>query len=199
MNISNYSRIDKVSKPVSNAFKVIGKGLRKIDFMMIIIIIGLAGWIFGLFNNTTQTVEVFGLVFVTVLLIGFLVIEAEDIGRWFTFWFVVFGFAGYYFAGQLTINTIEEVTGNYMIDLKQNNNSLEYIGADNMTKTIVMSDEIMHHYNRFKDSSRFIFVKNTKTNNNIILVWLGIKYDFNKQQWISLRDKVAEKNLFTIK
>ncbi len=201
MNINNFSRTERAGGAIGSTFKFLFGWVTKINFLSIIITVGLLGWIFGLYMDFVPSLKSLGAIFLGVLFTGlFMVEDIEDhLGTWFTFWFVVFGFIGYYVKGNVPVTTTVDTNKVYMVEAVLNGSQIEYMGGDKMTKIIKIGNaEILAHYRKFKDSDRFKSVLNTRTVKNVILTFVGIDYTVKEQKWITLNDKVANKTLFTI-
>jgi len=196
MKINTFSRVDKVK----DSIKPLTELIKKIDILVIITILGLSGWLFGLYMDWANTLKIFGVIFVLSFFLAiFMVEEAKEFGILFGFMFVIFGFGGYYFEGNVTKQMDTILEESYMNDVTINGLKLEYVNGNNLTKIISLSEENMAHYNRFKDSDRFKFVKHERITKNLLLDFIGIDYLINKTTWVSLNDTKAKKDIFTVK
>jgi len=201
MEINNFSKTERVTSFFGIIFLFLFGWVKKINFLGILIAIGLLGWVFGLYMDFGQSIKVLGAVALISIGIGLLMVEeAEHILAWLTFWFVLFGFGGYYFQGNIVTKVKTPTEGVYMTDAVVEGHTIQYIGGDKMTKIIKISnDEILVHYKKFKDTDRFKAVLNTQTTRNLFLDMVNFDYPFNVYKWVTLDDTIAEKSLFTIK
>ena len=196
MQINTFSRLDKVK----NGFKPLIDLVKKIDIIVIITIFGLFGWLFGLYMDWSNTLKIFGLVMVVSFFLAiFMVEESKELGILLGFLFVIFGYGGYYFEGNITKKTNTVLKESYMQDVIIKGMNLEYVNGENLTKIITLDAENMAHYKRFKDSDRFKFIKHESLTTNLILDYMRINYIVGKSSWISLNDTKAKKDIFTVK
>lgn len=201
MEINSFSKTDRLSGAFGSIFKFLFGWVLKIDMIMIFLMLGALGWIFGMYMDFISTAKIFGFVLVGTIIIAMFVVDtAEDLGVWLGFCFVLSGLAGFWFEGNVQTSTKVNTKTAYMVDAVLTGNSIEYIGGDQMTKIITIKDaEILSHYKKFKDSDRFTYMVNTTLTKNVILNYVGIDYEVDKKQWITLHDIKAGKDLFRIK
>jgi hypothetical protein len=201
MEINSFSKIDRVGRAISSMFKFIFGWILKIDIITIFLMLGALGWMFGMYMDFYSTIKIFGFVLVGTLVITLFVVDSrDDLGILFGFCFVLSGIAGFWFEGNIQTVTNTNTTKEYMVNPVISGKSIEYIGSDEMTKIITLSDaEILAHYKKFKNSSRFTYMYNTSITKNVILDFVGVDYIVSKREWITLYDLKAKKNLFQIK
>lgn len=194
MEINSFSKTERVSN-------LLFGWVKHIDIWIVLSIIGVSGWLFGLYMDYLTTIKVFMSVFGVTLLVGIFVVEkAEEMVMWFSFWFVVFGMGGFYFEGNVMTHTSVDTEKNYIVNPTLTGNKLEYVGGNEMTKIIkITNPEMLAHYKKFKDSDRLTYMLNTNTTKNVILTFIGIDKIISQSKWVTLYDKKAKKHLFTIK
>ncbi len=201
MNINNFSRTERAGGAIGSTFKFLFGWIKHIDATNIAIYLGLFGWIFALYMDWASALQILGTSTVIVFFAGLFMIEDHEYyGGWFIWWMVVIGYSMFYFKGNIEVTIVNQSDKVYMKEAVLNGSQIEYMGGDEMTKVITLSDKsIIAHYGKFKDSDRFKpFIHKSKTT-NILLDYVGIDYIVAQNQWITLNDTVANKTLFKIK
>ena len=208
MDIKSFSRWDKFKDGIITIFLIFalpfvwlwGK-ITSINILGVVFVIGIGGWIFGLYMEPMYTLRIFVIVLICIVMTGLFITDSmNEFSIWFQLWMIVLGIAGYWFAGLIHTDIFTPTEKVYMVDKTIKGNTISYIGSDKMTKVISINNkELLAHYNRFKDTPRLETVLRERKSVNILLSLVGIKYEYDLRKSVVVRDKETKKIIFTIK
>lgn len=208
MDIKSFSRWDKFKDGAITAFLLFAlpfiwlwSKLASINILGVIFIIGIGGWLFGLYMEPMDTFKILGIALLGIMITGLFITDSmNEFSIWFQLWMIVVGLAGYWYAGLTHTDVFTPTEKVYMVDKTITGNSISYIGSDKMTKVITINNkELLAHYNRFKDTPRLETALRERKSVNILLELVGIQYEHDLRKSVVVRDKETKKIIFTIK